>query len=140
MPNGEPQKPGGWNRVVLRVHDLPAFIETLKKAGEFYVHDKAIGQSVRAALAFLEGKHVYVSKFKPGDEVWCIATTGANQHRRWYPWDKINTVVCVCCATSSVYVDGDHYNPTYRMRYSDCFPTREAAEQEVERRNKENNP
>jgi glyoxylase I family protein len=30
MPNGQPQEPGGWNRVVLRVHDLPAFIATLK--------------------------------------------------------------------------------------------------------------
>ena len=33
MPNGQRQEPGGWNRVVLRVHDLPAFIETLTKAG-----------------------------------------------------------------------------------------------------------
>ena len=32
MPNGQRQEPGGWNRVVLRVKDLPAFIETLKKA------------------------------------------------------------------------------------------------------------
>jgi glyoxylase I family protein len=33
MPNGQRQEPGGWNRVVLRVHDLPMFIETLNKAG-----------------------------------------------------------------------------------------------------------
>ena len=33
MPGGEPQEPGGWNRVVLRVSDLPARIEALKKAG-----------------------------------------------------------------------------------------------------------
>lgn len=33
MPGGELQKPGGWNRVVLRVTDLPAQIEALKKAG-----------------------------------------------------------------------------------------------------------
>ena len=33
MPGGESQKPGGWNRVVLRVTDLPAQIEALKKAG-----------------------------------------------------------------------------------------------------------
>ena len=32
MPNGQQQEPGGWNRVVLRVNDLPAFIEVLKKA------------------------------------------------------------------------------------------------------------
>jgi glyoxylase I family protein len=33
MPGGESQQPGGWNRVVLRVADLPTRIETLKNAG-----------------------------------------------------------------------------------------------------------
>ena len=33
MPGGEPQTPGGWNRVVLRVTDLSAQIDVLKKAG-----------------------------------------------------------------------------------------------------------
>ena len=33
MPNGQRQEPGGWNRIVLRVADLPAHIESLKKAG-----------------------------------------------------------------------------------------------------------
>jgi catechol 2,3-dioxygenase-like lactoylglutathione lyase family enzyme len=33
MPDGESQEPGGWNRVVLRVSDLPAQIDALKKAG-----------------------------------------------------------------------------------------------------------
>src|SRR4051812_48259509 len=33
MPGGESQRPGGWNRVVLRVTDLPAVIDALKKAG-----------------------------------------------------------------------------------------------------------
>ena len=33
MPGGESQEPGGWNRVVLRVTDLPAQIEALKNAG-----------------------------------------------------------------------------------------------------------
>ena len=33
MPDGKPQEPGGWNRIVLKVKELPAFIETLKKAG-----------------------------------------------------------------------------------------------------------
>ena len=33
MPNGQRQQPGGWNRVVLRVADLPACIERLKTAG-----------------------------------------------------------------------------------------------------------
>jgi glyoxylase I family protein len=33
MPDGSKQEPGGWNRVVLRVNDLPAFIDVLKKGG-----------------------------------------------------------------------------------------------------------
>jgi len=33
MPGGEPQQPGGWNRVVLRVVDLPRQIDALKNAG-----------------------------------------------------------------------------------------------------------
>ena len=33
MPDGRRQEPGGWNRVVLEVDDLPACIEALKKAG-----------------------------------------------------------------------------------------------------------
>jgi glyoxylase I family protein len=33
MPGGASQEPGGWNRVVLRVTDLPAQIEALEKAG-----------------------------------------------------------------------------------------------------------
>jgi len=33
MPGGESQQPGGWNRVVLRVADLPAQIDALRSAG-----------------------------------------------------------------------------------------------------------
>ena len=33
MPSGQPQEPGGWNRVVLKVNDLPGFITELKQAG-----------------------------------------------------------------------------------------------------------
>ena len=33
MPDGSAQTPGGWNRIVLRVSDLPAWIEKLKNAG-----------------------------------------------------------------------------------------------------------
>src|SRR5882762_7777171 len=39
LPNGDQQEPGGWNRVVLRVNDLAAFIETLKKAGVRFRND-----------------------------------------------------------------------------------------------------
>ena len=33
MPDGHAQEPGGWNRVILQVADLPARIEALKKGG-----------------------------------------------------------------------------------------------------------
>ena len=33
LPDGRRQEPGGWNRVVLRVADLAARIEALRKAG-----------------------------------------------------------------------------------------------------------
>jgi glyoxylase I family protein len=33
MPDGRTQEPGGWNRVILQIADLPARIETLKRAG-----------------------------------------------------------------------------------------------------------
>ena len=33
MPDGRVQGPGGWNRIVLRVENLPAWIDRLKKAG-----------------------------------------------------------------------------------------------------------
>jgi glyoxylase I family protein len=33
MPNGRRQEPGGWNRIVLRVRDLPACIAAMKSAG-----------------------------------------------------------------------------------------------------------
>ena len=33
MPDGRAQQPGGWNRVVVRVTDVPAFIDVLKQAG-----------------------------------------------------------------------------------------------------------
>jgi glyoxylase I family protein len=32
MPTGQQQEPGGWNRVVLKVADLPGFITELKTA------------------------------------------------------------------------------------------------------------
>ena len=43
MPDGQPQKPGGWNRVVLRVTDLPPFIDALKKAGLHFRNDMETG-------------------------------------------------------------------------------------------------
>jgi glyoxylase I family protein len=47
MPNGQRQEPGGWNRVVLRVNDLPAFIETLKKAELHFRNEMETGPGGR---------------------------------------------------------------------------------------------
>lgn len=33
MPDGQDQQPGGWNRVILRVDDLPSRIDELKRKG-----------------------------------------------------------------------------------------------------------
>ena len=43
MPGGRQQEPGGWNRVVLRVRDLPGFIEALKKAGVRFRNEMETG-------------------------------------------------------------------------------------------------
>jgi glyoxylase I family protein len=47
MPNGQRQEPGGWNRVVLRVKDLPAFIAVLKKDGLHFRNDMETGPGGR---------------------------------------------------------------------------------------------
>src|SRR3954471_21924146 len=43
MPNGEHQTSGGWNRVVLRVADLPACIASLKQAGVTFRNEVEVG-------------------------------------------------------------------------------------------------
>jgi glyoxylase I family protein len=43
MPDGRRQEPGGWNRVVLQVADLPARIEMLKKAGLRFRNTMEVG-------------------------------------------------------------------------------------------------
>jgi glyoxylase I family protein len=43
MPDGRQQAPGGWNRIVLRVTDLPARIEELKKAGVHFRNTMEVG-------------------------------------------------------------------------------------------------
>lgn len=43
MPDGRQQEPGGWNRVILQVEDLPARIEALKKAGLHFRNEMESG-------------------------------------------------------------------------------------------------
>lgn len=43
MPDGRQQSPGGWNRVILQVTDLPARIASLKKAGVHFRNEMEVG-------------------------------------------------------------------------------------------------
>lgn len=47
MPNGQHQEPGGWNRIVLRVSDLPGFIAALKGAGLRFRNEMETGPGGR---------------------------------------------------------------------------------------------
>jgi glyoxylase I family protein len=47
MPNGQRQDPGGWNRIVLNVADLPACIAALKKAGVHFRNEMETGPGGR---------------------------------------------------------------------------------------------
>jgi glyoxylase I family protein len=47
MPGGGPQEPGGWNRVVLQVNDLPSRIAELKKEGVRFRNEMEVGPGGR---------------------------------------------------------------------------------------------
>jgi glyoxylase I family protein len=43
MPEGRRQEPGGWNRIVLRVTDLPSCIGVLRNAGIHFRNEMEVG-------------------------------------------------------------------------------------------------
>ncbi len=47
MPDGRPQAPGGWNRVVLQVKDLPTRIGELKSQGVHFRNEMEVGPGGR---------------------------------------------------------------------------------------------
>jgi glyoxylase I family protein len=47
MPDGRRQEPGGWNRIVLRVKDLPARVKTLRDAGLHFRNEMEVGPGGR---------------------------------------------------------------------------------------------
>ena len=47
MPDGRKQEPGGWNRLVLRVAELPALAESLKKLGVRFRNEMEAGPGGR---------------------------------------------------------------------------------------------
>ncbi|MGB8778116.1 MAG: VOC family protein, partial [Nitrososphaeraceae archaeon] len=50
MPDGCQQEPGGWNRMVLQVRDLPARIAELKKEGVHFRNEMEVGPGGRQIL------------------------------------------------------------------------------------------
>jgi glyoxylase I family protein len=50
MPDGRQQEPGGWNRVVFQVSDLPARIDVLKKAGLHFRNEMEVGPGGKQIL------------------------------------------------------------------------------------------
>jgi glyoxylase I family protein len=47
MPSGQAQEPGGWNRVVLKVSDLPACITMLEESGVRFRNEMETGPGGR---------------------------------------------------------------------------------------------
>lgn len=50
MPDGRQQAPGGWNRVVFQVSDLPSRIELLKKSGLHFRNEMEVGPGGKQIL------------------------------------------------------------------------------------------
>ena len=47
LPDGRRQEPGGWNRLVIQIEDLPGFIRVLRKAGLRFRNDLEVGPGGR---------------------------------------------------------------------------------------------
>ena len=47
LADGRTQEPGGWNRIVLKVEDLPSVMETLKHAGIHFRNQMEVGPGGR---------------------------------------------------------------------------------------------
>ena len=47
MPDGSRQEPGGWNRIVLRVDDLPSLVAAMRNAGLHFRNEIETGPAGR---------------------------------------------------------------------------------------------
>ena len=65
MPDGRQQEPGGWNRVILEVRDLPSQIETLKDAGVRFRNQMESGPGGKQ-IQILDPDGNPVELFEPG--------------------------------------------------------------------------
>lgn len=64
LPDGEAQAPGGSNRVVLRVKNLPEFIAALQTAGVSFRNDMESGPAGRQ-IQVLDPDHNPIELFEP---------------------------------------------------------------------------
>ena len=64
MPDGQAQEPGGWNRVMLEVADLPAAIEVLKKAGVRFRNELEAGPGGKQ-IQLLDPEGNQIELFEP---------------------------------------------------------------------------
>ena len=50
MPDGRRPEPGGWNRIQIEVHDLPALVEQLRSEGAHFRNDIVSGNGGKQIL------------------------------------------------------------------------------------------
>ena len=50
MPDGRRPEPGGWNRIQIEVHDLPALVEQLRSRGAHFRNDIVSGNGGKQIL------------------------------------------------------------------------------------------
>ncbi len=84
MPDGRRQEPGGWNRLVLRVEDLPALVESLKGEGVAFRNEILSGPGGRQ-IQILDPDGNPVELFEPAARAGAPTAgdpTGPEQQRR----------------------------------------------------------
>ena len=64
MPDGRAQTPGGWNRIVLQVTDLPAHITKLREAGLQFRNEMEVGPGGRQ-IQILDPDGNLIELFEP---------------------------------------------------------------------------
>ena len=66
MPDGRRQEAGGWNRIVLKVKDLPGRIKALKDAGLKFRNEMEVGPGVRQ-IQLLDPDGNPIELFEPAE-------------------------------------------------------------------------
>lgn len=66
LPDGQQQLPGGWNRLVLAVSDLPTLVRTLKDGGNSFRSDIVTGPGGRQ-IQLLDPDGNPIELFEPAD-------------------------------------------------------------------------